>query len=132
MSAYFLKHHHKFKEQKVTRADLKDQHVLGGRYPLIVGSGKTVAEKLILLIDETGVDGFNLTRTVAPESHQDFIGWVIPELQERGRYKTAYETGSLRHKLFAQGDRLAADHPVQQYRCQSSSPDSKTQQKQTA
>ena len=122
----------KFKEQKVTRADLKAQHVLGGRYPLIVGSGKTVAEKLIQLLDETGVDGFNLTRTVAPESHQDFIRWVIPELQEHGRYKTAYETGSLRHKLFAQGDRLAADHPVQQYRCQSSSPDSKTQQKQTA
>ena len=57
---------HKFKEQKVTRADLKAQHVLGGRYPLIVGSGKTVAEKLIQLLDETGVDGFNLTRTVAP------------------------------------------------------------------
>ncbi len=58
----------KFKEQKVTRADLKAQHVLGGRYPLIVGSGKTVAEKLIQLLDETGVDGFNLTRTVA-QSH---------------------------------------------------------------
>lgn len=122
----------KFKEQKVTRADLKAQHVLGGRYPLIVGSGKTVAEKLIQLIDETGVDGFNLTRTVAPESHQDFIGWVIPELQERGRYKTAYETGSLRHKLFAQGDRLTATPPVQQYRCQSSCSHPKTPQKQTA
>ncbi|MBO6152020.1 MAG: LLM class flavin-dependent oxidoreductase, partial [Acinetobacter sp.] len=76
----------KFKEQSISKNDLKAQHVLGGRYPLIVGSGATVAEKLIQLIDDTGIDGFNLTRTVAPESHHDFIQWVIPELQQRGRY----------------------------------------------
>lgn len=107
----------KFKEQKVTRNDLKAQHLLGGRYPLMVGSGASVAEQLIAFLDETGVDGFNLTRTVAPESHQDFIRYVIPELQQRGRYKTAYESGSLRHKLFQQGHHLAATHPAQQFRC---------------
>lgn len=110
----------KFKEQSITRNDLKAQHVLGGRYPLIVGSGAAVAEQLIQWIDETGIDGFNLTRTVAPESHQDFIRYVIPELQQRGRYKTSYSAGSLRHKLFQQGDHLAAHHPVQQFRCLSS------------
>ena len=120
----------KFKEQQITPNDLKAQHVLGGRYPLIVGSGATVAEKLIQLIDETGIDGFNLTRTVAPESHQDFIRLVIPELQQRGRYKTAYEQGSLRHKLFQQGDRLSASHPVQQFRCQSSASTSNSNLKQ--
>src|SRR5690606_16035810 len=46
----------KFKEQKITKNDLKAQHVLGGRYPLIVGSGATVAKKLIQLMDETGID----------------------------------------------------------------------------
>lgn len=110
----------KFKEQSITRNDLKAQHVLGGRYPLIVGSGAAVAEQLIQWIDETGIDGFNLTRTVAPESHQDFIRYVIPELQQRGRYKTSYSAGSLRHKLFQQGDHLATQHPVQQFRCLSS------------
>lgn len=107
----------RFKEQKVTLGDLKAQHLLGGRYPLFVGSGQTIAEQLIQLIDETGLDGFNLTRTVAPESHHDFIQFVIPELQQRGRYKTEYETGSLRHKIFKQGDRLAETHPVNQFRC---------------
>jgi FMN-dependent oxidoreductase (nitrilotriacetate monooxygenase family) len=110
----------KFKEQSITRNDLKAQHVLGGRYPLIVGSGAAVAEQLIQWIDETGIDGFNLTRTVAPESHQDFIRYVIPELQQRGRYKTSYSAGSLRHKLFQQGNHLAAHHPVQQFQCLSS------------
>ncbi|MFC6166043.1 LLM class flavin-dependent oxidoreductase [Acinetobacter terrestris] len=124
----------KFKEQKITKNDLKAQHVLGGRYPLIVGSGATVAEKLIQLMDETGIDGFNLTRTVAPESHHDFIRLVIPELQQRGRYKIAYEHGSLRHKLFQQGDQLSASHPVQKFRCQSSASTSNSNldQKQSA
>ena len=125
----------KFKEQTITRNDLKTQHVLGGRYPLIIGSGAAVAEQLIRWIDETGIDGFNLTRTVAPESHQDFIRYVIPELQQRGRYKTSYSEGSLRHKLFQQGDHLADHHPVQQFRCLSSnsSPDLTTHsEKQTA
>ena len=96
-------------------------------------------EKLIQFLDETGVDGFNLTRTVAPESHQDFIRLVIPELQQRGRYKTAYEDGSLRHKLFQQGDYLSETHPVQQFRCKSTSKNKdsvqhhlNTQQKHTA
>lgn len=129
----------KFKEQQTTINDLKAQHILGGRYPLIVGSGATIAEKLIQFLDETGVDGFNLTRTVAPESHQDFIRLVIPELQQRGRYKTAYEDGSLRHKLFQQGDYLSETHPVQQFRCKSTSKNKdsvqhhlNTQQKHTA
>jgi FMN-dependent oxidoreductase (nitrilotriacetate monooxygenase family) len=107
----------KFKEQRISKNDLKAQHVLGGRYPLIVGSGAEVAEYLIELLDQTGIDGFNLTRTVAPESHHDFIRLVIPELQQRGRYKTEYATGSLRNKLFAQGDHLAASHPADQFRC---------------
>ena len=108
----------KFKEHKITPNDLKAQHVLGGRYPLFVGSGETIAEKLIQLIDETGIDGFNLTRTVAPESHHDFIDFVIPQLQQRGRFKTAYNQGSLRNKIFQQGDHLAEQHPATHFRCQ--------------
>ncbi len=107
----------KFKTQQITKNDLKNQHVLGGRYPLIVGSGSHVAQQLIDLMDDTGIDGFNLTRTVAPESHQDFIHLVVPELQHRGRYKTEYQTGSLRHKLHQQGDRLTASHPADAFRC---------------
>ena len=108
----------KFKENKITPNDLKAQHKLGGRYPLIVGSGETVANRLIQLIDETGIDGFNLTRTVAPESHHDFIRFVIPELQQRGRFKTEYAQGTLRNKIFNQGDHLTELHPASEFRCQ--------------
>ncbi len=100
-----------------TRRTLLDQHALGGRYVTLVGSPTQVADELEAWIDETGLDGFNLTRTVAPESYVDFIDLVIPELQERGAYKTAYDTGSLREKLFASGHpHLPADHPGAAYR----------------
>ncbi|MEJ5137133.1 MULTISPECIES: LLM class flavin-dependent oxidoreductase [Acinetobacter] len=126
----------KFKENQITPNDLKAQHQLGGRYPLIVGSGETIAEKLIQLIDETGIDGFNLTRTVAPESHHDFIRFVIPELQQRGRFKTKYESGSLRNKIFKQGNHLTQQHPAADFRCQNSnhnnSIETADRQKQTA
>lgn len=88
-----------------------EQNALGGRYPALVGSPSAVAEQMLDWVDDTGLDGFNLTRTVTPESYEDFIRWVVPELQNRGRYKTAYAQGSLRHKLFGAGSRLPVQHP---------------------
>ncbi len=75
-----------------------EQHALGGRYITVVGSPQQVADELESWIAETGLDGFNLTRIVTPESYVDFIELVIPELQRRGSYKTAYDNGSLREK----------------------------------
>ncbi|WNN42159.1 LLM class flavin-dependent oxidoreductase [Pseudomonas inefficax] len=100
-----------------TRRRLLQQHALGGRYVTLVGAPEQVAEQLIAWIDETGLDGFNLTRTVTPESFEDFIDLVIPQLQKRGRYKTAYAEGTLREKLFqADHPHLPADHPGSAYR----------------
>lgn len=102
----------KFKHKQITPHHLKQQHQLGGRYPLFVGSGAQIAAQLIHFMDATGIDGFNLTRTVSPESHEDFIQWVIPHLQEHGRYKTEYQDGTLRHKIFQQGNDLPNNHPA--------------------
>lgn len=104
-------------ENPWTRRRLLEQHALGGRYVTLVGAPEQVAEQLIAWIDETGLDGFNLTRTVTPESYEDFIDLVIPQLQQRGRYKTAYSEGTLREKLFASDHPyLPADHPGAGYR----------------
>ena len=87
-----------------------EENALGGRYPALVGDPEQVADALQAWVEDTGLDGFNLTRTVTPESYEDFIDLVIPVLQQRGLYKTAYADGSLRHKLFGQGDRLPSEH----------------------
>ncbi|MCA3183451.1 MAG: LLM class flavin-dependent oxidoreductase [Cupriavidus sp.] len=99
-----------------TRRKLLDLFELGGRYPAIVGDASQVADTLASWVDETGVDGFNLSRTVVPESYEDFVDLVVPALQDRGRYKTAYAEGSLRHKLFAEGDRLPHRHAAAAFR----------------
>lgn len=100
-----------------TRRRLLEQHALGGRYVTLVGNPEQVAEQLIGWLDDTGLDGFNLTRTVTPESFEAFIDLVVPELQRRGRYKTAYAEGTLREKLFASDHpHLPADHPGSTYR----------------
>ncbi|WP_034914620.1 LLM class flavin-dependent oxidoreductase [Erwinia sp. 9145] len=98
-----------------TKRQLLEQHALGGRYALIVGDPQQVATALLAWVDETGIDGFNLTRIVNPQSYIDFIELVVPELQQRGRYKTAYRPGTLRKKLFNQ-DRLSSRHPAARWR----------------
>ncbi|MDB5872083.1 MAG: flavin-dependent oxidoreductase [Ramlibacter sp.] len=98
-----------------TRRKLLEQMVLGSRQAPWVGSAEKIAETLIAWSNEAGVDGFNLSRTVVPECFDDFIALVVPQLQERGAYKTRYAPGTLRGKLFGH-DRLPATHPVAQYR----------------
>ena len=95
---------------------LLDQLALGGRYTTLIGSPTQVADQLEAWVAETGIDGFNLCRTVTPESYEDFIELVIPELQARGSYKTEYEAGTLRGKLFGAGPGLPAEHPGAGYR----------------
>lgn len=98
-----------------TRRRLLEQHAMGSRYPLIIGSPAQVADALLHWMDEGDIDGFNLTRILNPQSYRDFIDLVVPELQQRGRYKTAYQPGSLRHKIFQQ-DRLPDRHPAARWR----------------
>ncbi|THT99949.1 LLM class flavin-dependent oxidoreductase [Lampropedia puyangensis] len=99
-----------------TRRKLLEQFKLGSRYNTVVGDANHVADELTRWIDEGEIDGFNLTRIVVPETWEDFANTVVPELQNRGRYRTAYEPGGFRHKLFGQGDRLPANHVGAQWR----------------
>ncbi|MFN5339672.1 MAG: LLM class flavin-dependent oxidoreductase [Burkholderiales bacterium] len=94
-----------------TKADLLRQMVLGSRQTPIVGSGSELADYLVNLQVSCDVDGINLSRTVVPECFDDFIDHVVPALQDRGAYKTQYEEGSIRRKLFG-SDRLPLTHPA--------------------
>jgi FMN-dependent oxidoreductase (nitrilotriacetate monooxygenase family) len=92
------------------------EHVsIGGIGPVIVGSPATVADQLEHWIDETDLDGFNLAFAVRPETFRDVVDLLVPELQRRGRYKSAYRKGTLREKLFGHA-RLGAEHPAVRHR----------------
>jgi alkanesulfonate monooxygenase SsuD/methylene tetrahydromethanopterin reductase-like flavin-dependent oxidoreductase (luciferase family) len=95
---------------------------LGGRAPLFTGSPVQVADELEDWVEATGVDGFNLAYAVAHETMEDVVQWLVPELQRRGRYPTSYAPGTLRHKLFGQGDRLGSTHAARQLRLEAPEP----------
>ena len=99
-----------------TKRNLLEQSVLGSRQPPIVGDPIQVADALQAWMSDADVDGFNLSRTVMPECLEAFIDLVVPVLQERGLYKTAYAPGTYREKLFGAGPRLPAAHPAARYR----------------
>ena len=89
---------------------------IGGLGPVFVGSQSTVADILQEWVEETDVDGFNLAYAVTPESFEDVVGHLVPELQKRGAYASAYRPGTLREKLFGEGPYLPASHPAHSYR----------------
>lgn len=89
---------------------------IGGLGPVFVGSPSEIADTLQEWVDETDVDGFNIAYAVTPGSFEDVVGYVVPELQKRGAYPTAYRPGTLREKLFGEGPYLKAPHPAAAYR----------------
>ncbi len=111
--------------ENVTRADPSRrwtvreaaEHVaLGGAGPVFVGDAVEVADQLEAFAQTTDVDGFNLAFAVRPETMIDVVDIVVPELQRRARYRTAYDEGALRHKLFGEGAKLRAPHAGATYR----------------
>ncbi|WP_026597011.1 LLM class flavin-dependent oxidoreductase [Methylobacterium sp. 77] len=104
-------------ERPFTRTDFAEFGPRGARTPFIVGSPSEVADELLAWADEADIDGFNLNRAVAPETIESFVDLVVPELQERGAFKTRYREGTLREKLFPDGGaHLKATHPGARFR----------------
>ncbi len=89
---------------------------VGGLGPVFVGSPSTLADILQEWQEETDVDGFNLAYAVTPETFEGVVDLLVPELQKRGAYPTAYRPGTLREKLFGEGPYLPKTHPADLYR----------------
>jgi len=96
--------------------DIARNLAVGGGCPKIVGSPQTIADELQDWADQTGIDGFNLSYTVMPESIERIVDLLVPELQKRGAYKTSYQPGTFREKLNGHGPRLSAPHPATSFR----------------
>lgn len=83
----------------------------------IVGSPTTIADRMEALMEETGIDGFNLYDNMPLQTMNEFVDLVVPELQRRGRVPTAYPASTLRENLSeTTSARLADDHEGAKYR----------------
>ena len=76
------------------------QRIAGGRgHYQVVGSPKDVADLMEEWFTTGAADGFNVIPPFFPNSLDEFNALVVPELQRRGLYRTAYEGKTLRENL---------------------------------
>jgi len=74
--------------------------VAGARAKAVVyGSPQTIADMMEEWFRKDGCDGFNIMPPFLPGGLDDFVDMVIPELQRRGLFRTAYEGRTLRENL---------------------------------
>ncbi|CCH45553.1 hypothetical protein BN7_5135 [Wickerhamomyces ciferrii] len=103
---------------KWTREVIADQLRIGGSGPKFIGTPEQIADELERWVDIAKVDGFNFAYTVLPESYEDIVELVIPELQKRGLAQTEYQVpgGSFREQLYGDGVLYPReDHPGFKY-----------------
>ncbi len=65
----------------------------------VVGSPKTVADRLEEMFAAQACDGFVLQGNITPGMFEDFSRMVVPELQRRGLFRTEYAHSTLRGNL---------------------------------
>ena len=95
----------------------EDLHL--GRGSTIVGTASQVADEIAAWAEVADIDGFNICRAFTPGTFIDVADLLVPELQDRGLFKTAYREGTLRQKLTGHGDgRMPNTHPAAAYRRQ--------------
>ena len=76
------------------------EYLAGARGHLVlVGTPAKIADTIQEWFENGAADGFNVMPPVLPESLNDFVDLVIPELQRRGLFRTAYEGTTLRENL---------------------------------
>ena len=65
----------------------------------IVGGPKEVADRLEQWFVERACDGFVVPATHVPGAYEDFVSFVVPELQRRGLFHKEYAGTTLRENL---------------------------------
>ena len=66
---------------------------------LVIGTPETIADDMQHWMEQGAADGFNICPPVLPIALDDFAELVIPELQRRGLFRTAYDATTLRGNL---------------------------------
>ncbi len=87
----------------MTVKEVAQRHGESVGLPQFVGTAESVADQLEAFFDEVGGDGFMLSPIYCPGAIEEFVDMVVPELQRRGRFRTAY-TGETQREHLRQVD----------------------------
>jgi alkanesulfonate monooxygenase len=85
--------------RRLTLRELLDSVSSGVGTLTLIGSAGQIADTMTKWFLENGADGFNLSPHILPASLVDFVDLVVPELQERGVFRTKYEGATLRENM---------------------------------
>jgi FMN-dependent oxidoreductase (nitrilotriacetate monooxygenase family) len=85
--------------EAVTVTEAADIYASRFAMPQVIGTPQSVADQLEEFLDDGGADGFMLLATYTPGCFEEFVDLVVPEMQRRGRYRTAYPGRTLRANI---------------------------------
>ncbi|KAK4504310.1 hypothetical protein PRZ48_005226 [Zasmidium cellare] len=86
---------------KWTKKSLAEHIMVGGLGATCVGTPEKVADEMERWVREGGVDGFNIAYALMPQTFEDVVELLVPELQKRGLFWDDYTVpgGTYRENL---------------------------------
>lgn len=90
---------------------------LGTGEPVPGGTAGDVADEIERWVRVADVDGFNVGHVTTPGTWEDVVDLLVPELRRRGLYAPRGESGTMRERIYGQGQSgLRDDHPGSRYK----------------
>jgi FMN-dependent oxidoreductase (nitrilotriacetate monooxygenase family) len=87
------------RRENLSIRQLARRYATSNGHNVFVGTPKAMADLMEEWLGSRAADGFVLLSPYYPTPLQDFVELVVPELQRRGIYRTAYEGRTLRENL---------------------------------
>lgn len=108
--------------EKWTKRAIIDEIKVGGSGPVLIGTPQEVASEIQNWVDISDIDGFNFAYTVLPQSFEEIIDKLLPELEKLGLFWHDYPNASdsskyltFREQLFGEPS-LDKTHPASDLR----------------
>ncbi|MEA2730085.1 MAG: hypothetical protein QOF70_4560 [Acetobacteraceae bacterium] len=87
------------RDEKLTIRQLYQRFAGARGQRTVVGTASMIVDEMQAWFDGYGVDGFLIQPATLPGGLNDFVDLVIPELQDRGLFRTEYQGQTLRDNL---------------------------------
>ena len=85
--------------ESLTLGDIGKRYGASVLVPQIVGTPKLVADQLEAMFHAEACDGFVISPAYLPGAFSEFVEFVVPELQQRGLFRSEYTGTTLREHL---------------------------------
>ncbi|CAM3162718.1 hypothetical protein WIMU106979_16260 [Williamsia muralis] len=83
----------------LTLRDIGKLYAQGVLLPQFVGTASDVADQIEAGFTGGEADGYIVSTAQTPGTFNDFVDYVVPELQRRGLFRTEYQGSTLRENL---------------------------------